>query len=285
MGNGSDIAKAAGDMILVNPSFAGIVAAIRHGRLGFDNILKFLLFLLGTNVSEVIIYLSLTFADVVIVLDALNLLVLNLLTDGFPAIALSLEKAEGDLMKRAPLRHDTSVLNKFTYLSITITNFGLLCSYVTVILLGNQYYTGNLSGKNTGEVEDYDMGLRKVRTMFILLINIAELLLGFSHRQPDKSVFTVGFFSGKWMNIASLSSMGIIILMTHLPGLKTIMRTEYCDWQSYLLVAVMSVFPFAVHEAAKVTIIQRFNFSVYELYKYEYKAKGDDASHETEETK
>jgi magnesium-transporting ATPase (P-type) len=140
MGNGSDIAKAAADMILVNSSFAGIVEAIRAGRLGFDNILKFLLFLLGTNPSEVIIYLALTFADVVIVLDALNLLVLNLLTDGFPAIALSLEQAEGDLIKRAPLRRETSVLNQFTFVSIAVTNSALLVSYVVVYLTGNLWH-------------------------------------------------------------------------------------------------------------------------------------------------
>jgi len=273
MGNGSDIAKAAADMILVNPSFAGIVEAIRAGRLGFDNILKFLLFLLGTNISEVVVYLTLTFADIVVVLDAVNLLILNLLTDGFPAIALSLEQAEGDLMKRSPLRRDTSVLNKFTYISITITNLALLVSYFVVILMGNLWHLGDIKGADTGEVEDYDKGLEKVRMMFILLINISELLLGFSHRCPDRSVFSVGFFSGKWMNMASLSSIGIIIVMTHTPGIKTIMRTDYLDLRSYLLVAGMSILPFVVHEVAKVIIFQRLNFNVYEMYKFEYKAK------------
>ena len=270
MGNGSDIAKAAGDMILVNPSFAGIVEAIRAGRLGFDNILKFLLFLLGTNISEVVIYLGLTFADIVITLDALNLLVLNLLTDGFPAIALSLEKAEGDLMKRAPLRRDTSVLNKFTYWSLFITNTALIASYLAVIIVGNLYYLGNIQGFDTGEVDDYDKNLQKTRMMFILLINISELLLGFSHRCPDGSVFSVGFFSGKWMNYSALSSMAIIVLMTHVPGVKDIMRTDFLDLNMYLLVAGTSIFPFIVHEVAKVVFFERFNFSVYDLYKYEY---------------
>ena len=272
MGNGSDIAKAAGDMILVNQSFTGIVEAIRAGRLGFDNILKFLLFLLGTNISEVFVYLILTSANVVIVLDALNLLVLNLLTDGFPAIALSLEHAEGDLMKRAPLKRDTSILNQFTYMSITVTNFALLGSYFTVILLGNTWHLDDVRGQDTAGLTDdeYETGLEKVRMMFILLINIAQLLLGFSHRCPDRSVFSVGFFSGKWMNYASLSSMGIIILMTHIPGLKDIMRTGYLDLRSYLLVVAMSILPFVVHEIAKIVIFQKNNFSVYELYKYEY---------------
>jgi Ca2+-transporting ATPase len=277
MGNGSDIAKAAGDMILVNQSFTGIVEAIRAGRLGFDNILKFLLFLLGTNISEVVVYLILTSANIVIVLDALNLLVLNLLTDGFPAIALSLEHAEGDLMKRAPLKRDTSVLNRFTYMSITITNLALLGSYFTVILLGNVWHLDNIKGQKNPDLDDdeYKDGLEKVRMMFILLINISQLFLGFSHRAPDRSVFSVGFFSGKWMNYASLSSMAVIILMTHLPGLKSIMRTEYLDLRSYLLVVAMSVLPFVVHEIAKVIIFEKNNFSVYEIYKYEYVPMND----------
>jgi len=270
IGDGSDIAKAAAEMVLKDPSFSGIVEAIRTGRLGFDNILKFLLFLLGTNISEVGIYLTLTASNIVITLDALNLLVLNLLTDGFPAIALSLEEAEGDLMKRAPLRRDTSVLNKFTYVSITITNMALMASYLVVILVGNEWHTGDITGLSTDNVEDYEKGLAKVRMMFVLLINIAQLLLGFSHRAPDRSVFSIGFFSGKWMNRSSLTSMGIIILMTHLPGLKDIMRTEYLDTQSYVLVAVMAVLPFVVHEIAKVTIFQRLGYSVYNLYKCEH---------------
>jgi len=277
MGNGSDIAKAAGDMILVNSSFAGIVEAIRAGRLGFDNILKFLLFLLGTNTSEVIIYLTLTFADFVIVLDALNLLVLNLLTDGFPAIALSLEQAEGDLIKRAPLRRDTSVLNKFTYVSICVTNSALLISYFVVYLLGNLWHLGNIKGQDTGEVDDYDTQLAKVRMMFILQINIAELLLGFSHRAPDQSVFSIGFFSSKFMNAASLSSIALIILMTHIPGLKDIMRTEYLDTRSYLLVAGMSILPFVVHEIFKVLVFKRLKYNVYDLFKYEYRDESKDA--------
>lgn len=277
MGNGSDIAKAAGDMILVNPSFSGIVEAIRRGRLGFDNIMKFLLFLLGTNISEVVIYLTLTFADIVIVLDALNLLVLNLLTDGFPAIALSVEEAEGDLMKRAPLRRDTSVLNKFTYISIFVTNMALMAAYLVVILTGNFWHIGNITGRNDEdltdeETDEYDKSLEKVRMMFILLINISELLLGFSHRCPDRSIFSIGFFSGKWMNWSCLSSMAVIILMTHAPGLKSIMRTDYLDLRSYLLVAGMSVLPIVVHEICKVLFFQRLNFNVYELYKYEYTA-------------
>jgi P-type Ca2+ transporter type 2C len=168
------------------------------------------MFHLGTNISEVTIYLSLTFADVVITLDALNLLVLNLLTDGFPAIALSLEEAEGDLMKRDPLQKSTSVLNKFTYVSIIVTNGALLSAYVVVILVGNKWYLGSLTGNDPTAVDDYDTGIQQTRMMFILLINISELLLGFSHRCPDRSVFSIGFFSGKWMNWASLSSIGII---------------------------------------------------------------------------
>lgn len=276
MGNGSDIAKAAADMILVNSSFAGIVEAIRAGRLGFDNILKFLLFLLGTNTSEVIIYLALTFSDVVIVLDALNLLILNLLTDGFPAIALSLEEAEGDLLKRAPLRRDTSVLNQFTFVSIAVTNSALLVAYVVVYMLGNKWHLDDYRGHDNGEIDDYDRGLAKVRMMFILLINIAQLLLGFSHRAPDQSVFSIGFFSSKAMNAASLSSIAVIILMTHVPGLKDIMRTDYPDARSYLLVTAMAFLPMIVHEIFKVVVFKRLKYNVYELYKYEYRDESKD---------
>ena len=283
MGSGSDIAKAAADMILVNSSFAGIVEAIRAGRLGFDNILKFLLFLLGTNTSEVIIYLALTFSDVVIVLDALNLLVLNLLTDGFPAIALSLEKAEGDLLKRAPLRRDTSVLNQFTFVSIIVTNSALLVAYVVVYMLGNLWHLGNYRGHDNGEVEDYNNGLAQVRMMFILLINIAQLLLGFSHRAPDQSVFSIGFFSSKAMNLASLLSIAAIILMTHVPGLKDVMRTAYTDAKSYLLVTSMAFLPMIVHEIFKVVVFKRLKYNVYELYKYNYRDESQDPPKSNEE--
>ena len=64
--------------------------------------------------------------------------------------------------------------------------------------------------------------------------------------------------------------MAIIVLMTHVPGVKDIMRTDFLDLNMYLLVAGTSIFPFIVHEVAKVVFFERFNFSVYDLYKYEY---------------
>ena len=112
--------------------------------------------------------------------------------------------------------------------------------------------------------------------MFILLINIAQLLLGFSHRAPDQSVFSVGFFSSKAMNVASLSSIGVIILMTHLPGLKDIMRTHYPDARSYVLVTSMAFLPMIVHEIFKVLVFKRLKYNVYELYKYEYRDESKD---------
>jgi Ca2+-transporting ATPase len=133
-------------------------------------------------------------------------------------------------------------------------------------------------------VEDYDQALAKVRMMFILLINIAELLLGFSHRAPDQSVFSIGFFSSKFMNVASLSSIAIIILMTHLPGLKDIMRTEYLDARSYLLVTAMSFLPIIVHEVFKVLVFKRLKYNVYELYKYEYRDESKNAPRSNVET-
>ncbi|MHA2064323.1 MAG: HAD-IC family P-type ATPase, partial [Candidatus Thorarchaeota archaeon] len=267
----SELAQAAADMILLDGSFKGIVVAIREGRLGFENILKFLLYLLGTNISEVFFYLSLTFVNIVIALDALNLLVLNLLTDGFPAIALAVENAEGDLMKRNPLRRDTTMLNKFTYVSITVTNVALLASYYVVYLLGLEWHTGDVTGLETDLVADYDEGLAMARMMIVLVINISQLLLAISHRVPDRSIFSIGVFSGKWMNISAFSSIGLIILMTHTPGIMEIMRTEYLDARSYVLVVVMSVLPVIVHELTKVFWFEKLEFNIYKLYEHKVK--------------
>lgn len=262
----SELARAAADMILLDGSFVGIVTAIKEGRLGFENILKFLLYLLGTNVSEVIFYLVLTFSDVVIALDALNLLILNLLTDGFPAIALALEDAMGDLMKRRPLSRDTSMMNKFTYVSITITNLTLLISYFAVYLTGLEWHTGDITGTKTDLVEDYDEGLAKARMMIVLVINISQLFLAISHRIPDRSVFSIGVFSGKWMNISAFSSIFLIIFLTHTPGVMSIMRTEYVDTRSYLLVVGMAFLPVMVHELVKFFVFQKLDFNIYKLY-------------------
>ena len=83
------------------------------------------------------------------------------------------------------------------------------------------------------------------------------------------------------MNVACLSSIAIIILMTHLPGLKDIMRTEYLDARSYLLVAGMSIVPFIVHEIFKELVFKRLKFNVYDLYKYEYRDESQDVPSST----
>merc|ERR1712130_182924 len=147
MGNGSDVSKEAADMVLTDDNFASIVSAIREGRRLFDNIQKFLLHLLTSNISQIILLLvGLAFQDrrgiSVFPLSPIEILWANLITSSFLAIGLGLEEASADVMLRPPHSLKTGVftteliVDKFIYGGITGI-LSLVCYVIVIVGVGN----------------------------------------------------------------------------------------------------------------------------------------------------
>mmetsp|Transcript_5193 Transcript_5193/g.8194 ORF Transcript_5193/g.8194 Transcript_5193/m.8194 type:complete len:1164 (+) Transcript_5193:40-3531(+) len=221
MGSGTEVAKGAADMVLLDDSFATIVAAIEEGRKIYSNITKFVFFLLSTNVAEVLVILIAMLAGMQSPLSPIQILWLNLCTDGAPAVALALEHAEPGIMDEGPRPLSEPVLDKVQLTGIAIQTIvqTSLCLYIYV--QGLLWHTGVWNGQNPDNTDKENTdGIRKAQTMVIYLIVFLELLRAYTSRALRTSLFSMGVFSNKNVQYAVLFSIIFTLLVGNVPGLK-----------------------------------------------------------------
>lgn len=175
---GTDVTKNVADMVLADDNFATIVAAVREGRRIYDNIRRAVQFLLASNLAEVLAIFTATLFGFTI-LEPVHLLWINLVTDCFPALALGMEEAEEDIMKRPPRDSGKSIFADG--LGIQMILQGLL---VTVITLA-AYFTGHYLETGRWEITESTHGT----TMAFLTLSLAEIFHSFNMRSLDRSIF------------------------------------------------------------------------------------------------
>jgi len=133
---GTDVAKETADMVLTDDNYASIVAAVEQGRIIYSNIRKFVFFLLSSNVAEIMIIFLATLAGLPAPLTAIQLLWLNLVTDGAPALALAMEKGDPDIMKQRPRAKSEPIINRSMGLGIFIQTITQTTAVLTAFGLG-----------------------------------------------------------------------------------------------------------------------------------------------------
>ncbi|CAN0415290.1 unnamed protein product, partial [Ectocarpus fasciculatus] len=141
---GSDVAKAASDMILTDDKFSSIVEAVELGRTIYANLRKFVMYLIGTNWSQVLVILLSVLIGLPAPLEPLQILFVNLITDGVPAIALSIEKAEADVMKESPRKRDEQILSGVILSGIIYHASALVMFMLFSFFMGLWWETGNV---------------------------------------------------------------------------------------------------------------------------------------------
>lgn len=237
---GTDVSKEAADMVLTDDNFASIVKAIEEGRGVYDNIQKYLIYLLSTNSGELMTMFAgvmlagvfgLISADVGLFLPLLaaQLLWINLITDGPPALALGIDPKGRDVMKRRPRRQGSGVL--LTEDWIRLACVGLLMMTGTVAML-DVYYPGGLftlfatgSGPN-----EYDEA--HARTAAFTTLMMYQLFDVYNCRSRRRSAF-LGFLENKWLLVAIAFSLGTHILVIYVPALQAAFHTvplSFSDW-------------------------------------------------------
>jgi Ca2+-transporting ATPase len=225
---GTDVAKESSSMILADDNFATIVSAIHEGRQIFDNIKKYLVYLLSANISEILI---LTFAVVMgwpFPLLAKHILYINLATDGSPAIALSMEPSEPDIMRRKPRNPNETI---FFGVKKWLIPIPIILATVTLFLFWN---TLNVNGW------DSEYGIAKARTMAFTLIVFFELFFAFSCRSFRHNVHKLGFLSNKLLIYSLLGEISLIIFIVNYPLMQEIfdlVPLAFSDWIIVLLLA------------------------------------------------
>lgn len=216
---GTDVAKQAADMVLLDDNYATIVAAVEEGRVIYDNIRKFIKYLLTCNTSEVLVMIIGPFLGMPLPLLPLQILWMNLVTDGLPALALGVEPAEDDVMERPPRSATESIFGGGTTQFIVI--FGLILS---VVSLAAGFLLWNAD----------DSAWQSV--VFTVLI-FGQLGLALEIRTERASLFTVGLLSNKAMLGAVAVGLTAHLLILYVPFLQSVFRTEpstspTSQWQS-----------------------------------------------------
>ncbi len=218
---GTDVTKNVADMVLTDDNFATIVGAVEEGRRIYDNIRKAIQFLLGSNMSEVISIFVATLIGFTI-LEPVHLLWINLVTDTFPALALGMEKAEADIMRRAPRDAKAGIFAGG--MGVDIFYQGALVSVLTLA----SYFIGCYLETGVWAFVNEPHGI----TMAFLTMSMAEMFHSFNMRSQRGSVFTMKTHN-KVLWIAMLGSFAATTLVCEWPllagafGLTSVNVTEY----------------------------------------------------------
>jgi Ca2+-transporting ATPase len=219
VGSGTDLAKAASDLILLDDSFSIVVAAIKEGRIAFDNIRKITVFLLAGSFTELILIVSaILFKFPFLPVTAVMILWTNLVGESLPNIALSFEPGEKDVMNRPPLKKDKPVLDMESKTIVFVV--GILADF---LLLGVFLYSY------------YVLGMEQVhlQTLIFASLGFNMFLYIFSIKNLKEHVWNYRVFSNKYLNIATVIGVLLMLLAIYLPGLNNLMGTTplmATDW-------------------------------------------------------
>ncbi|HOJ43159.1 MAG TPA: cation-translocating P-type ATPase, partial [Syntrophorhabdaceae bacterium] len=218
---GTDVAKETADMVLTDDNYASIVSAIEEGRTIYANIRKFVNFLLVCNVGEILIVFFSMLLGMPLPFKPIMLLWLNLVTDGAPALALGLEKAEPDIMKRPPRPVKEPVINRDMAIGLSIIPVIDTIAVLSVFAIGLRLQPNNLS---------------YAQTMAFVTLCFSELLRAYTSRSEHLSIFKIGIFTNKWMQWAALSSTIFVLIAVYLPFLRPFFDTVPLSINDWLII-------------------------------------------------
>jgi len=226
MGGGTDVAKEVGSMIVVDDNFSSIVAGVEEGRFAYDNVRKVIFLLISTGAAEIVLFLLSIAMGLPLPLLAVQLLWLNLVTNGIQDVALAFEGGEPDAMKRKPRKTTEKIFNdvmiKKTIVS-AITMGG--------IVFGLWYYLNHYT----------DMTELHARNIILLLMVFMQNFHAFNSRSERESVFRVPLSRNWILVIGVFLAQGIHIMSMYLPFMQTVLRVEPItlnEWFYTLLLAV-----------------------------------------------
>jgi P-type Ca2+ transporter type 2C len=235
---GTDVSKEAAHMILLDDNFSTIVKAIKEGRRIYDNILKFIKFLMTTNSGELWTLLLGPMIGLPVALLPIHILWINLVSDGLPAIALSFEKAEKDIMNRPPRPPQQSVFANGTGLHIIWV--GLLMAGIALCLQGWALRNG-----------------LHWQTMVFNVLCLSQMGHVLAIRSENKSFFSTGVWSNKPLIVAVTVAFFLQFVVTYFPFFQPIFKTEALTLNEFILVAAASSLVFFAVEIEKVIFRKR----------------------------
>jgi len=231
---GTDVAKGAADMVLTDDNFASIIGAVEEGRRQYDNIQKFVRYLLSSNMGEVVaIFVNILLGGSLILLPV-QILWMNLVTDGMTAVALGLEPVERGIMQRPPRRVKEPVLNRGGMVMILI-----LGGYIGIVTLWlfHHYQTTQTLGV--------------AQTVAFTGIIVLEKMNVFNFRSLRAPIAVIGIFSNLWVIGAWILTISLQICAVYVPFLQRAFHTVPLGWKDWGLIIVMALPIFILTELYK----------------------------------
>jgi Ca2+-transporting ATPase len=225
---GTDVAKEAAAMTLLDDNFASIVAAVEEGRAIFGNIRKYLMFLLSSNIGEIGLMAGATLLGLPLPLSAVQILYVNLATDGLPALALAVDPPEPDLMARPPRNPRLGIFQRPVVVLMAIGGV-----WSTLVNLG--LFAWAL---------DSGRALSEAMTMTFVSLVLIQFFKAYNFRSDRHSVLRRPF-ANRWLNLAVLWEIGLLLLIVNLPVLHEPFDTfalPLHDW-FVILAASLSIVP------------------------------------------
>lgn len=245
---GTDVSKETADMVLTDDNYRSIVAAVEQGRIIYANIRKFVYFLLSANIAEIVAIFTATILGAGSPLSPIQLLWLNLVTDGAPALALGMEKGEPDVMERPPRPPNEPIIDFNMRTNMVVQS--LVLSAVTL----GAYFIGLNGAPSLGLA---DSGLALGRTMAFVTISVAELWLAYVSRSELYSLLGLGPFSNKFMQYAVLTSIILLGLTIYVPFLQPIFDTVPLTFEAWRIILPLTLLPPIATEVAKIGLRMR----------------------------
>ncbi len=231
---GTDVTKEASAMVLADDNFATIVAAVEEGRGIYDNIRKFIRYLLACNTGEVLTMFLAAVMRLPLPLLPIQILFVNLVTDGLPAMALGIDPREPDVMDRPPRRPNEGVFSR--RLGIKILGRGVLIGLGTLGAFLWCVFTAPRT-PGAGPLAD-PVTLQAARTMALATLVVAQLIHVFDCRSERRSIFDNGLFGNPWLVAAVASSLSALLLALYWAPLAAVFGTSPLDAPQWTVVLI-----------------------------------------------
>ena len=256
---GTDVAKGTADMVLTDDNYASIVSAVQQGRIIYSNIRKFVFFLLSSNVAEIMIIFLATLAGLPAPLTAIQLLWLNLITDGAPALALAMEKGDPDIMDRKPRAKNEPIVNRSMGVGIVIQTIVQTGAVLGAFVMGLIWHleAGAIIPSGTNALSfilahDWrGIDVQTAETMAFVTLSLAELFRAYTVRSERASVFQIGFFSNRYMQYAVGLSIALLLIVCAVPFLQPIFNTHFLTGREWSVVLGLALMPAVAEEITK----------------------------------
>jgi Ca2+-transporting ATPase len=232
---GTDVSKETADMVLTDDNYASIVSAIEEGRIIYSNIRKFVYYLISCNIGEILIIFIAMLAGLPMPLKPVQLLMLNLVTDGAPALALGMEEGEPDIMKRPPRPTKEPVINWEMRVGTVVQ-----AVVMTAAVLLAYYWA----------LQRYPQHVDRAQTIAFAALCMSELFRAFTARSEHYGIFSIGVFTNRWMIWAVLGSASLVFFAIYVPFLRPFLDTTFLSLSDWI---IMIPFMLAASVAAEIT--------------------------------